>query len=195
MLQKKEDIGKLKENWPEHYYEIDDVLLRRQLLEEHPSQEESRTLLEIWGRRFSEKNRRVYDHFMEAWLMLKIASQSKVGFLNRRGKEKEIRKYAEMLCLSDPSADMKREWRDFARTLLISCADTRAYRTALFGMIDLGDRVTAMRIAEEIDTVTGIYPDSLGCRELFQPLREVMIQTYRDILNAGNALWNEYEGK
>lgn len=195
MLQKREDTEKLKENWPEHYYEIDDVLLRKKLLEEHAGQEESRRLLELWQFRFSEKNGKASDHFMEAWLMLKIASQSKVSFLNRKGKEKEIRKYAEMLGLYNISDEMKREWRDFARTLLISCADTRAYRTALFGMIDLGDRVTAMRIAEEIDTVTGIYPDSLACRELFQPLREVMIQTYRDILNDGNALWDEYEGK
>jgi hypothetical protein len=122
MLQKKEDTEKLKEDWPLHYYEIDEVLLRRKLLEEHAGQEES-------------------------------------------------------------------------RTLLISCADTRAYRTALFGMIDLGDRITAMRIAEEIDTVTGIYPDSLDCRELFLPLREVMIQAYRDILNDGDALWKEYEDR
>ena len=195
MLQKKEDTEKLKEDWPLHYYEIDDVLLRRKLLEEHAGQEESRRLLELWQFRFTEKNEKASDHFMEAWLMLKIASGSKVNFLNRRGKQKELQRYAEMLGLNNISDTMKREWRDFARTLLISCADTRAYRTALFGMIDLGDRITAMRIAEEIDTVTGIYPDSLDCRELFLPLREVMIQTYRDILNDGDALWKEYEDR
>ena len=187
-----------RENWPEHYYEIDDPVLRKQLLEEylqeHPDHEESRKLLDLWNRRFSLRKNKAADRFMEAWLMLKIASQTRIGFFNRKGKEKELLKYADMLCLDDISSEMKREWRDFARTLLISCADTRAYRTAIFGLIDLGDRITAMRIAEEFDTVSRIYPAELGYEEQFAPLREILIQTYKDILRDGESLWNEYAG-
>ena len=129
---------------------------------------------------------------MEAWLMLKIASDVPVGFLNRKAKEKELLKYAGFLHLGDTSEKMRREWRDFARTLLITCADTRAYRTAIFGLIDLGDKITAMRIDEEIDRVTGIYPAQLQQEELFREFRNVLIQAYQDILNHGAELWQEY---
>lgn len=192
MLQKREDIEKLTEEWPCHYYEIDDVLLRRELLLKYPEDEKSRELLTLWNRRFTVNGKRAADHFMEAWLMLKVAAQTPVSFFNRRGKEKEICRYAEVLCLRDASEGMKREWRDFARTMLISCADTKAYRTALFGMLDLGDRVTAMRIAEDIDRISGSYPAQLGCEELFRPFREVLIRAYQDILNDGESLWQEY---
>ncbi len=192
MLKKETDLTALKENWPEHYYEIDDVLLRKQLLEEHPEDARSRELLDIWNQRFHVRNGKAADRFMEAWLMLKIASDVPVSFLNRRAKEKELLKYAGFLHLSDASEKMQREWRDFARTLLITCADTRAYRTAIFGLIDLGDKITAMRIAEEIDRVTGIYPAQLQQEELFREFRTVLIQAYQDILNHGAELWHEY---
>ena len=192
MLKKETDLTALLENWPEHYYEIDDVLLRRQLLEEHSDDEESRQLLAMWNQRFHIRNGKAADRFMEAWLMLKIASDVPVGFLNRKAKEKELLKYADLLHLGDASEKMRREWRDFARTLLITCADTRAYRTAIFGLIDLGDKITAMRIAEEIDRVTGIYPAQLQQEELFREFRNVLIQAYQDILNHGAELWHEY---
>ena len=192
MLKKETDLTVLLENWPLHYYEIDDVLLRRKLLEEHSDDEENRQLLAIWNQRFHIRNGKAADRFMEAWLMLKIASDVPVGFLNRKAKEKELLKYAGFLHLGDTSEKMRREWRDFARTLLITCADTRAYRTAIFGLIDLGDKITAMRIAEEIDRVTGIYPAQLQQEELFREFRNVLIQAYQDILNHGAELWQEY---
>ena len=192
MLKKETDLTALLENWPLHYYEIDDVLLRRKLLEEHSDDEENRQLLAIWNQRFHIRNGKAADRFMEAWLMLKIASDVPVGFLNRKAKEKELLKYAGFLHLGDTSEKMRREWRDFARTLLITCADTRAYRTAIFGLIDLGDKITAMRIAEEIDRVTGIYPAQLQQEELFREFRNVLIQAYQDILNHGAELWQEY---
>ena len=192
MLKKETDLTALLENWPLHYYEIDDVLLRRKLLEEHSDDEENRQLLAIWNQRFHIRNGKAADRFMEAWLMLKIASDVPVGFLNRKAKEKELLKYAGFLHLGDTSEKMRREWRDFARTLLITCADTRAYRTAIFGLIDLGDTITAMRIAEEIDRVTGIYPAQLQQEELFREFRNVLIQAYQDILNHGAELWQEY---
>ena len=64
MLKKETDLTALLENWPEHYYEIDDVLLRRQLLEEHPDDEESRQLLAIWTQRFHIRNGKAADRFM-----------------------------------------------------------------------------------------------------------------------------------
>ena len=194
MTQKKENIEKLKEDWPLHYYEIDDAMLRKKLLEEMPQTDETKELSRIWNIRFKEgKNGEAADRFMEAWLMLKIGSQSSISFLNRRSRQKEMEKYAEVLQLQDPSDSMMREWRDFARTLLILCADTKAYRTAIFGLIDLGDKVTALRIAEEIDTVTGSYPEELGYKEQFEKFREVLIQAYKDILNNGEELWEEHE--
>ena len=54
MTQKKEDIEKLKEDWPLHYYEIDDAMLRKKLLEEMPQNDETKELLRIWNIRFKE---------------------------------------------------------------------------------------------------------------------------------------------
>lgn len=193
MLRKNEDNRDLKENWPEHYYEIEDTLLRKQYLEEylqeHPDHLESRRLLDIWNRRFTVKNNKAADRFMEAWMMLKIDAQTEPGFFNRRRKEKDLRQYADTLCLEDASPEMKKEWRDFAETLLMSF-DRRTYRTAIFGMLDLGDKATAIRAANEIDLVTGIYPSQLGCSKVFEEFRKVIVQTYTDIIQDGEEFWN-----
>ena len=197
MLRKNIDIPFWQTDWPAHYYDVEDVLLRKQLTEEHlkthPDDADCLEKMRLWDLRFQVKNRKAADRFMEAWLMIKTDSNTEVSLLNRRRKEKELRRYADVLQLTSVTESVKDEWRDFAETLLLSCCDTRAYRSGIFGLIDLGDEITAMRIAKEIDTVTRIYPAKLNLEELYLPLHEVMVTSYQDLLQDGIHSWQQYQ--
>lgn len=193
----------LMEDWPLHYYEIEDISEREQMLkvflEQHPESVDDQKRLLLLHKRFGDhlpyngaSNRG--DHFMAAWMMIAISGNSSVNFLNRKHMEKELRQNLEALCILNFEKDniLMQEWNDFARCFLYSCTNCKSYGSTLFGMFPLKDRTVAAKIASEIDHVTRIIPQIFDLAEECEPFRRIMIDAYAGILENGQSYWDSY---
>lgn len=85
---------------------------------------------------------------------------------------------------------LKEEWQDFARRFIASCAGSKAYCATIFGVMPMNDSKAAEKIAAEILLVTKDYPALFGCEEVFAPFRQVMCDTYCQMIEAGENYLN-----
>ena len=83
------------------------------------------------------------------------------------------------------------EWENFAKVLLASCTGSKTYCSTLFGIVPIKDASVARKIAEEIDFVTRTYPQKLELADEFAPFREVMVNTYCNMIENGSSYWYE----
>lgn len=200
MLKKHVSEGFSFENWPDPYYEEEDPARRKAMLEawlkDHPDSEQDKERLQLHCLRFLPGKKEMTDRFIRAWLMIRIAENDRISFLNRKGKEKELRENLKELCILDyPLTDtLKREWRDFARKYLIICCQSRSYRTAGFGLVSVSDEKAALKLAREIDLITRIIPEKFSLQNECVPFRETVIRMYCDLLENGEEYWNRYNG-
>ena len=186
------------EEWPLHYYEIEDISEREQalttFLELHPDSLDDQKRLVLLHKRFGDRTESRGDRFMAAWMMIQISGNSSVHFLNRRHMEKELRKNLEALCILNFEKNdiLIQEWCDFARRFLYSCTSCKSYGSTLFGMFPLKDKTVAAKIASEIDHVTRIIPLTFGLAKECEPFRQIVVDTYVKTIEDGQACWDRY---
>lgn len=129
---------------------------------------------------------------MRAWTMIQASSAAGVSFLKKKRLTAELETYMRELCLlwDTPRSEteekiLMEEWRDFARTFIASCTGSKAYCSTLFGFVPIKDTVIAEKIAAEILLVTRDYPGKLGLADTFAPFRQVMCDTYCQMIEQG----------
>ena len=112
--------------------------------------------------------------------------------------QKELKQYMKDLCLLEyapenetEQAVLLTEWENFAKVLLASCTGSKTYCSTLFGIVPIKDASVARKIAEEIDFVTRTYPQKLELADEFAPFREVMVNTYCNMIENGSSYWYE----
>ena len=144
MLLKKEKPAQIDylENWPEHYYEIENAKERKEIL----AQAISRGLdlpndnyrMKLLEKRYGKDGKS--DAFMKAWMMIKASGAAGISFFNKRHLQKELKQYMKDLCLLEyapenetEQAVLLTEWENFAKQNLLlhsfwHCADQRCIR-------------------------------------------------------------------
>ena len=177
MLLKKEKPAQIDplENWPEHYYEIENAKERKEIL----AQAISRGLdlpndnyrMKLLEKRYGKDGKS--DAFMKAWMMIKASGAAGISFFNKRHLQKELKQYMKDLCL------------------LEYAPENETYCSTLFGIVPIKDASVARKIAEEIDFVTRTYPQKLELADEFAPFREVMVNTYCNMIENGSSYWYE----
>ena len=191
------------EDWPVHYYEIENAVDKRTQLDAAIQKELDpqfdpyrKKLLE--KRYFSLNKNGSADAFMHAWMMIKASAATGVSFFTKKKLERELVSYMEALCLYhyEPEAPVEKqvlldEWNDFARQFIASCVGSRAYCSTLFGFVPIKDAAVAKKLAEEIELVTGSYPAQLGHADAFLPIREIFIHNYCQMIENGQVYWEE----
>ncbi len=199
MLQKTEEKIDYLDQWPLHYYEVENINERekylKQILSQSPESKEDHERLNVLHIRYGhEKNGKRPDLFLRAWMNLKTASTEKTSFLNHRHKEKEIREYFTELCIlnHERNSILHEEWKDFARTWITLCANSTSYRSAVFGMLKVSDQNTAMRIANDIDAITNLLPAEFGLQKECAEFRQILIDTYKSLLENGETYWETH---
>ena len=95
MLLKKEKPAQIDylENWPEHYYEIENTKERKEIL----AQAISRGLdlpndnyrMKLLEKRYGKDGKN--DAFMKAWMMIKASGAAGISFFNKRHLQKELK--------------------------------------------------------------------------------------------------------
>lgn len=188
------------EDWPLHYYEIEAIDERRNLLAQAIKEErnipEDTYRMKLLEKRYGKSGKT--DAFMRAWMMIKASGSAGISFLNKRHLQKELKQYLQDLCLlgyetenETEHAMLVAEWENFAAVFLASCTGSKAYCSTLFSLVPIKDATVAKKIAEEIDFVTRRYPEKLALSEAFQPFRQVMADTYCKLIENGATYWDE----
>ena len=202
MLLKKENTAQIDylENWPEHYYEIENANERKEILSQAISQgldlPNDNYRMKLLEKRYGKDKKS--DAFMKAWMMIKASGAAGISFFNKRHLQKELKQYMKDLCLLDytPENETERaillnEWKNFAKVLLASCTGCKTYCSTFFGIVPIKDASVARKIAEEIDFVTRTYPEKLELADEFAPFREIMVNTYCNMIENGRSYWYE----
>lgn len=193
-----------REDWPAHYYEIKDIDEREKLLTEmidaNAGDPGDRRRLEILRKRYPANERtggKRKDNFVAAWMELLIDGRLGTNFLNRKKRERDIRKHFTTLCVLDEEADslLLEEWRQFAKLWIETCAGDRTYDSTAFGLFRLGDERLGKKIASEINEVTGLIPARFGLREELSIFRRIMKETYISMVDQGEHYWEEVSGE
>lgn len=193
MLVKEKNHTDYTEDWPIHYYEIEDIAARERILRERIEQYDEagdRRRMELLKKRFSGKKKD--DLFFHAWMMFIASQNEKPNFLNRRRKEKEFHEWAGELCIEGCARDeiLEEEWKDFAEKYLRICASSGSYR-AVLGIIPMKDVHLAYKIRNEIILVTRKLPALYGCEEQFADLYRIMRTEYIRLIENGAEYWDE----
>ena len=171
MLLKKEKTAQIDplENWPEHYYEIENAKERKEILAQAISLEldlpNDNYRMKLLEKRYGKDGKN--DAFMKAWMMIKASGAAGISFFNKRHLQKELKQYMKDLCLLEyapenetEQAVLLTEWENFAKVLLASCTGSKTYCSTLFGIVPIKDASVARKIAEEIDFVTRTHKSS-----------------------------------
>lgn len=191
----KTDTIDYSENWPARYYDIPSGSLRLEYLEKAKEQGLT-TAADIYREKlckkrfFAKDNKGTTDGFLRAWMMIKASSAAGVSFFQKKSKKRELESYMEDLCLlhyesenSEEAAVLTEEWQDFARYFLSSCVGSKGYCSTLFGIVPIKDAQVAEKISAEISLVTKEYPALLGLEDAFAPLRNIMEETYQELIH------------
>lgn len=205
MLLKKDEVPEIDylEAWPSHYYEIKTAAEKKEYLkkamEEKLDSQYDKYRLKFLERRYFQGNTSgQVDAFMHAWVMMKATAATDVSVFQKRRLQKEWRGFLRELCLMEfvPENDAERkvlvdEWNDFARSFLEYCIGSKSYRSVLFGVLTMKDDSLALKIAEEIQLVTGTFPEKLGMKAEMAPLRQILADTYLGTIANGETYWAE----
>ena len=189
MKKKKEFKMEYLENWPVHYYELDDSGLRLQCINEylnqHPDSQDDMRRLEIYQHRFG-TGLSTQDKYYYAWVMLKSVSQSTVIF-NRSHREKDIRKYMIDLGVLSAKTDQfqKQEWENFAVSFIRYALKGSSYGSMLMGLGKVSERDKAFRIANDIRTVTISLPREICLEKEAQPLYDIFAKAFAEAVEDG----------
>ena len=131
----------------------------------------------------AENNER-FKSKMNAWMMIQVIGQTSINFLNIKKLGREKREY--IACLSGGD-DLK----EFAPYFIDSCLTSKTYRTAVFGTMSMSDAGAAVRIAQDIDEVTRKIPEKFGLAQDSAPIREALLQAFRDKIEDADRILNE----
>lgn len=198
-LQGKDRTDEILANWPQSFYEIDDINEREQVLlqrMESLNDAEDTERYRIFQLRFEEaKGDKRPDRFMRAWMLIPVAFQNANSFFGKKAAEKEIRQYYKDLCVSEeePSEYIKAEWKAFADKLIFACATDKQYGSAFFGLGHISDASIARKILSEIHNITYVVPSQYGFVDACKPLRNILLNSYVQLIPNGHSYLSEYE--
>jgi hypothetical protein len=190
-------------DWPNRYHEIEDPNDRYACLKEAIRQsldpERDKVRLALFERRYNINAKHgMPDLFMNAWMMINAASSGKISVFNRKFRQRELTQYMTTLCLldfpcetDDEKSLLREEWHAFAALWIHVCAESRDYCSTFFGIVPIKDDSVARKIAREIVRVTQTYPAALGYGDEMKPFSEVMVDTYCDLIENGDAFIKE----
>ena len=178
--------------WPENYYSCTDPLKRRELLEQEicaHHREEDTARREVFEKRYEFHKNGFSDRFILSWLELIKTDKTHAG-------SEKYTALCRNLCVSseEPADALAEEWQAFASVWIDSCLSSRSYSTGVWGLMPLGEKKTAMRIAGDIDYVTRILAAHAGTEKEFRPLRSILLSTYVRKVNNGEQYWVEATG-
>ena len=141
-----------------------------------------------------------YRDKMKAWMMIQVIGQTSVNFLNVKKLSKEMKLYLATLLGQTPfdndngyvsQDEAISDLIEFAEYFIDSCKDSKSYRAAIFGTMSMSDAGAAMRLAEDIDQITGRIPEKFGLLESFAPVRRAFFMVFKNKISGAESILSE----
>lgn len=179
-------------DWPAQYYTLSDVDLREKALlrylDVHPDSEKDKRRLDVFYQRFGIKSSKIDGYFYN-WNLLKAESESS-SFLNKMHRQNDIRKYFIGLGVLNQNIDemQKKEWENFAQTFLENAINGSSYGSTLLGLGKVSDYNKAVRIANDIHTVTYSLAREVYLEKEASQLREIMEEAFKNSIEGGDEI-------
>lgn len=190
-LKKKKEVplDDYLKDWPSQFYSLSDVDIREKCLlrylDVHPDSIRDQRRQEIFYQRYGIKDKKI-DGYLYNWNLLKAESEAS-SFMNHRRRENNLRKYFIGLGVLNTSIDeqQKEEWKHFAKTFLENAISGSSYGSTLLGLGKVSDYNKAVRIANDIHTVTYSLAREVYLEKEASLLRTIMEDTFCEMVEGG----------
>ena len=129
-----------------------------------------------------------YAAYMRLWLMMKISAQNAPTFFGRHRLVKEWMRYAQEFGLDNYEAASGEEkealiagWENFLKDYCRLCLADHTYGSTLFGLVKMKADTIEEKLLNELNTVSELFPERIGLKELFAPLHEAAARVYGEL--------------
>ena len=121
-----------------------------------------------------------YAEEMKSWLMIQVIGRTSVNFLNAKRLKREMEGHLDVLLSPGISGNAGEKLLDFADCFIDSCLSSKAYSTAVFGIMSMSEAGAATRIAQDIVEVTYEIPKRFGLEEKSAVLRNAFLTRFTE---------------
>ena len=121
-----------------------------------------------------------YAEEMKSWLMIQVIGRTSVNFLNAKRLKREMEEHLDVLLTPGISGNVGEKLLDFADYFIDSCLSSKAYSTAVFGIMSMSEAGAATRIAQDIVEVTYEIPKRFGLEEKSAVLRNAFLTRFTE---------------
>lgn len=129
-----------------------------------------------------------YPAETKSWLMIQVIGRTSINFLNARKLKREMEEHIDALMAPGSSGNQEEKLLDFADYFIDSCLSSKAYSTAVFGIMSMSEAGTATRIAQDILEVTYDIPRRFGLEEKSMPLRTAFFTKFTEKIQGAHQI-------
>ncbi len=132
-----------------------------------------------------------YAEEMKAWLMIQVIGRTSINFLNARKLKREMQEHIAVLMSPGNSGDMEEKLLGFADHFIDSCLSSKAYSTAVFGIMSMSEAGAATRLAQDIMEVTYEIPKRFGLEKESTVLHRAFLTKYKEKIKGASKILAE----
>ena len=129
-----------------------------------------------------------YTEEMKAWLMVQVIGRTSINFLNARKLKREMEGLIDVLMSPGSSGETEEKLLDFADHFIDSCLSSKAYSTAVFGIMSMSEAGAATRIAQDIQEVTYDIPKRFGLEEKSMLIRTAFFTKFTEKIQGAHQI-------
>ena len=132
-----------------------------------------------------------YAEEMKAWLMIQVIGRTSINILNARKLKKEMEEYIDVLMAPGSGGNQEEKLLDFADYFIDSCLSSKAYSTAVFGIMSMSEAGAATRLAQDILEITHDIPKRFGFEEKSVLIRNAFLTKFTEKIQGANKILAE----
>ena len=132
-----------------------------------------------------------YAEEMKAWLMIQVIGRTSINIFNSKKLRREMEDHLDVLLSPGIAGDVNAKLLDFADYFIDSCLSSKAYSTAVFGIMSMSEAGAATRLAQDIIEVTYDIPKRFGLEKESAVLRRAFLTKYKEKIQGAHKILAE----
>lgn len=133
-------------------------------------------------------NNEKYPAEMKSWLMIQVIGRTSINIFNARKLKKEMEEHIDALMAPGSGGNQEEKLLDFADYFIDSCLSSKAYSTAVFGIMSMSEAGAATRIAQDILEVTYDIPKRFGLEEKSMLIRTAFFTKFTEKIQGAHQI-------
>ncbi|WP_022769694.1 MULTISPECIES: DUF6553 family protein [unclassified Butyrivibrio] len=132
-----------------------------------------------------------YAEEMKAWLMIQVIGRTSINIFNSKKLRREMEDHLDVLLSPGITGDVNAKLLDFADYFIDSCLSSKAYSTAVFGIMSMSEAGAATRLAQDILEITHDIPKRFGFEEKSVLIRNAFLTKFTEKIQGANKILAE----